>query len=309
MVTAWSINFLVVKVGLRHFAPLTLASFRLVLAGLIMLPVYFIYALNSGPRVRALQTLGAWRQRFDRRDFWTFVQLGLLGVTINQFCFTVGLNYTTVGHSALIIGTGPISILLMAWALGLEALTLRKVLGMALSFGGVAVLAAEHGISPHSGTLWGDLITLTGSLAFALYTVLGKRVATRYDTLSMNAFNYFTGAALVLPLAAWEAVRLSRTRGWGAVGWQGWAALGYVSAVASVLAYLIYFWVLQHMTATRLSAFSYLLPVLATLMGIVLLGEKLTRSLLWGGALVLGGIYLIESGPRENQREGKYVYE
>jgi drug/metabolite transporter (DMT)-like permease len=309
MLTAWSINFLAVKVGLRHFAPLTLASFRLVLAGLIMLPVYLIYVLNFGPPVRASETSGTRRQRFDRRDLWRFVQLGLLGVTINQFCFTVGLNYTTVGHSALIIGTGPILILLMAWALGLEAMTLKKVLGMALSFGGVAVLAAEHGISLHSGTLLGDLITLTGSLAFALYTVLGKRVAAQYDTLSMNAFNYFTGAVLLLPLAAWEAVRLSRTGSWGAVGWQGWAALGYMSVVASVLAYLIYFWILQHMTATRLSAFSYLLPVLTTLLGIVLLGEKLTRSLLVGGALVLAGIYLIESGPRENQREGKYVYE
>lgn len=225
---------------------------------------------------------------------------------MNQVCFTVGLNYTTVGHSALIIGMGPILVLLLACAQGLEALTAKKVFGMAVAFVGVTVLAAEHGLGLHSGTLLGDLITFTGSFAFALYTVLGKKVAAIYDSVSMNAYNYLAGGILVLPLAIHQALRLGRGRGWAAVSWQGWAALGYMAAFASVLAYLIYFWVLRHMTASRLGAFGYLHPVLTTLLGVVLLGEKLTRSLLLGGGLVLAGVALIETGPRENPREEDY---
>jgi len=64
---------------------------------------------------------------------------------------------------------------------------------MALAFGGVAVLAAEHGLSLRAGTLRGDLITLVGSLAFALYTVVGKKVARLYDSVALNCF---TGAAV-----------------------------------------------------------------------------------------------------------------
>ena len=174
---------------------------------------------------------------------------------------------------------------------------------MTLAFGGVMVLAAEHDLSLRSGTLLGDLITFTGSFAFALYTVLGKKVAAVYDSVSMNAYNYLAGGILVLPLAVYEALRLGRAGGWAAVGWKGWAALGYMAAFASVLAYVIYFWVLRHMTASRLGALSYLHPVMTTLLGVVLLGEKLSRSLLLGGGLVLAGVALIESGPRENQRE------
>jgi drug/metabolite transporter (DMT)-like permease len=74
-----------------------------------------------------------------------------------------------------------------------------------------------------------------------------------------------------------------------------------MAGFASVLAYVIYFWVLRHMTAARLGAFGYLHPVLTTVMGIVLLGEKLTGHVALGGGLVLVGVYLIESGPRENQ--------
>ncbi len=297
MVASWSLNFILGKVALNYFAPLTLASFRVVLAALIMLPIYAIGRLAGRATPR----------HFNRHDLWTFGYLGLLSVGLNQVCFTIGLNYTTVGHSALIIGMGPIIILLLARLLGLEALTLKKALGVAIAFAGVTILAAEHGLSLHSATLRGDLITFFGSLAFALYTVLGKKVAAAYDSVSMNTFNYLAGAIVILPLAIYEARGLSRAGGWSQIPWEGWAALGFMAGFASVLAYLIYFWVLRYMTATRLAAFSYVHPLLTTVLGIVLLGERLTAQLVVGGALVLAGVYGVESGPRENQREEKYA--
>jgi len=174
-----------------------------------------------------------------------------------------------------------------------------------VAFAGVVVLAVEHGLSLRSGTLRGDLITLAGSLGFALFTVLGKPVAERYDSVTMNAYNYLAGGVLILPLAAHQAMAVSRTTGWGAVAWEGWAALFYMAAIASVLAYVLYFWTLRYLTASRLGAFAYLHPVITTLLGIALLGERLTASLLVGGGLVLAGVYLIESGPGEEQREEK----
>ncbi len=301
MVALWSFNFIFGKVALRYWPALALASFRLILAALIMLPVY----LALRPRRAALQAPENPPATVSSGDdLWTFAQLGFFGVFLNQVCFTVGLNYTTVGHSALLIGMGPVFILLFARLQGLEALTLRKVLGMVVAFAGVILLVSEHGLSLRSGTLRGDLITLVGTLAFSLYTVLGKKVAAKYDSISMNAGNYCFGALLVLPLAVREGLRLTRTAGWGAIPWQGWAALGYMAAFASVLAYVLYFWVLRHMTATRLGALAYLHPLLTTGMGIALLGEKFTGHLLVGAALVLGGVYGIESGPREDQPEG-----
>jgi drug/metabolite transporter (DMT)-like permease len=175
---------------------------------------------------------------------------------------------------------GPIFILLLAWAQGLEALTPRKVVGMAIAFAGVAVLAAEHGVSLRSATLRGDLITMAGSFSFALYTVLGKKVANVYDTVRMNAFNYFAGATVVLPLAGWQAMRLTRAHGWGVVAWQGCAAVAYMAVFGSVAAYLIYYWALRYTSASRLGALSYLQPVITTSFGVGLLGEELTSRLL-----------------------------
>jgi drug/metabolite transporter (DMT)-like permease len=278
MMLIWGVNFIVAKVALRHLDPVTLASFRVVLSAALILPVYF-----ASPRRRGT---------FSRGDVWEFVKLGLFGVAINQMCFTIGIHYTTVSHSALIVGMGPIYVLVLAWLMGLESMTWKKILGMTLAFSGVVVLAGEQGFSLEGGSLTGDLITLAGSWGFAFYVVLGKKVAPRFESVEMNTFNYLTGAALILPVAVRQALVLD----WRAVAWQGWAGLLFMAAFASVLAYLIYFWALRHVSASRIAAFSYLLPVLATLLGIVFLGEPVTKHLLVGGGLVMAGVYMAEIG-------------
>ena len=160
---------------------------------------------------------------------------------------------------------------------------------------GVAVLASEHGLSLHSASLAGDAITMTGSIGFAMYAVLGKRVTGKYDTLTMTAFNHFAGALLVLPVALYEGARMHSAGRWP-IPWQAWAAVVFMAVFSSALAYVFYFWLLRYLEASQLSAFTYLLPVLATVLGIVLLGEKGSWNQVLGGLLALGGVYWTESG-------------
>lgn len=275
IVLAWSFNFIAGKVALRHLNPLALVSFRIELAALILLLLYL-----SRPQA----------VRFQARDFWTFAILGLFGVVMNSGLFTIGLAFTTAGHSSIILAGGPLLVLLLARAQGLESLTLGKLGGMGLSCIGVVILATEKGLASHSPTLAGDLITFLGSTGFALYTVFAKKVAARYDSLSMNTFNNVAGAILLLPLAIREGIRLD----WADVGWAGWIGVAYMAAVVSVASYLLYYWALRHMSASRLAAISYCQPVLVVLLGILLLGEHITRSLLIGGTLVLIGVYITE---------------
>ena len=307
MVLIWTFNFVIAKVALNYLDPVTLAAFRVEAAGLIFLAVYLLSGRRAGTHRTAIARDSAATStqrglRLDRSEIWLFTRLGIFGVALNQMLFTVGLSHTTVGHSALIIGTGPITVLLLAHLMGLESVTVKKVLGMALSFCVVAVLASEYGMhGSGGGTLRGDLITMVGSLAFAIYEVTSKKVAHRYDTLAMNTLMFLFGAVFILPLAVRQALRLN----WGAVGWQGWAAMLYMASFASVIAYLIFYWALRHLVASRLSAFTYLQPIIATLLSILLLGEKLTNHLLVGGGLVLVGVYLAEVGLRQNGRKSE----
>jgi len=235
------------------------------------------------------------RRGLVARDFWTFVYLGFFGVTVNQMCFTIGLHFTSVSHSAVIVGLSPIYILVLAVLFGLERATGHKAVGMLSALAGVAVLASENGISTHSASIEGDAITMAGSLGFAMYGVLGKRVAGKYDTLTMTAFTHFAGALIVLPLAFHEGLALYAAGNWQQ-SWRVWGALLYMAVFSSALAYVFYFWLLRYLEASQLSAFTYLLPVLATILGIVWLGEKGSWSQVLGAVMSLGGVYWIESG-------------
>ena len=293
VVVIWAINFIAAKIGLRSFPPLTMASFRVCAAGLVIIPFYLgVRRMRLAAFAKTDSALG---RGFTRRDVWTFLYLGFFGVSVNQFCFTLGLHYTSVNHSAVIVGMGPIYTLILAVLLRLERATWHKAVGMTIAFTGIAVLASEHGISAHSASLLGDAITMTGSVGFAIYAVLGKRVAGEYDALTMTAYNHFAGALILLPLAVHQAWMLHATGNWRAVQWEAWAAILYMGLFGSAVAYLLYYWLLRYLEASQLSAFTYLLPVLATILGILTLGEKGSWMELVGGALALGGVYWTES--------------
>ena len=213
-------------------------------------------------------------------------------MVINQGLFTVGLNYTTSNHSAVLIAVGPIIILLLARAMKLEAFTAAKVAGMAISFVGVYLLETEQGSPAHSPLLMGDIITFGGVIGFAIYAVLGKRVVAQYDAIALNTFNCVAAALLLLPLTIRQVIHLD----WQSVGLGGWLGMIYMAVGSSVAAYTIFYWVLRYMTASRVGAVSYFQPVIVILLSMAFLGERPSRLLLEGTALVLMGVFLAEQG-------------
>jgi drug/metabolite transporter (DMT)-like permease len=292
VILIWAINFIAAKIGLRSLPAATLASFRVVLAGTVMIPFY-LFCSRLPAFAEAAETR---RRALTLRDLWIFLYMGFFGVVMNQICFTVGLRYTSVSHAAVIVGMGPIYTLILAVLLKLETATWRKAAGMAMAFAGIAVMALENGISTHSPSVLGDAITMSGSIGFAMYAVLGKRLGGRYDPLTMTAYSHYAGALVVLPVAIYQAVALGSAEHWGGIAWSGWAALLYMAIFSSAVAYLFYFWLLRYLEASQLSAFTYLLPVVATILGILWLGEKGSWSQALGGVLALGGVYWIELG-------------
>jgi O-acetylserine/cysteine efflux transporter len=259
MLVLWSGNYVAGKIALRTLDPITLTCLRLQLAAFIMLAIYFTRRE---------------RQPLKLADAWPFLYLGFLGVVVNQGLFTVGLNFTTSDHSAVIIAIGPIIILAMARALKLEALTAAKVVGMGISFVGVYLLETEHGSPAHSPLL------------------VGKRVAAQYDAIAMNTFNCVAAALLLLPLTIRQSIHLD----WHSVALSGWLGMIYMAVGSSVGAYTIFYWVLRYMTASRVGAVSYFQPIVVILLSMAFLGERPSRMLLEGTALVLVGVFLAERG-------------
>ena len=287
----WAINFLVGKITLRYIPPVTLGCLRVVLGGAFMVclaPVFRRLPIFR-EKSRASRAPLSWR------DYRTFAYLGFFGFVINQICFTTGLHYTSITHSSVIVGMGPIYTLVLAVLFRLEQATWRKAAGMAISLAGVAILASRTDLSSRSPTLLGDVITVCGSLGFAIWVVLGKRVAGKYDPITCTKWSFIFAAFFLLPLAIHQVVTFGPPSAWLALPWQAWWGVLFMTLFSSTLAYFGYLWILRFVEASQLTAFSYLMPVAATAMSIVLLGEPGAWSELFGGALALVGVYWVES--------------
>ena len=277
MVVFWSANFIIGKIALREIDPLLLGGLRLTLAAAFLLPLFFW----SGRGEASLP----WK----RADLPTLLFLGVAGVAMNQTFFLLGLSRTSVAHSALLIGLTPILVLLMSAARGDEAITPRKLVGMGIALAGVTVL----NLAPSKGsgaTLLGDFFVLLGATTFALFTVVSKQITASHGSVPVNTFAYVTAAVVLSPFTLWFAGKGALE----AVSRTAWAATFYMALFPSVVCYLIFFYALRHISASRISAFSYLQPLLATLIAIPTLGERVTGALATGGLLVLSGVYLTE---------------
>jgi drug/metabolite transporter (DMT)-like permease len=278
MVLFWSANYSIGKIALREFPPLLAGGLRCALAAAFILPAYFLQ--REAP---------SW----EMRDAPFLLYLGFFGVTLNQLFFVIGLSRTSAAHSALIMGMTPVFVLLFAGAIQQERLTAQKAAGMLIALGGVAILnALPAGAEGARPTLLGDFFIALAAMAFALFTVMGKKISLRHSAVTVNTFGYVGGALALAPLTLWEARGFS----FGRVSLAAWSSLVYMALFSSVISYVIYYHALGRITASRVSAFNYLQPIVATLLAVAALGERVTLPVVAGGAVIFSGVYLTERG-------------
>ena len=276
MLLFWSLNYVVGKVALREFPPVLLTCLRTTIAGAFILPIYL------------------WRERgkpsgWTSRELGELLLLGFYGVIANQLFFVLGLAWTSVAHAAVIMTLMPILVLLLAAFLGQERITTRKVVGMTIAAAGVGVLQLERK-SGSGATLLGDFCTFLCGISLAVFTVRSKQLMKRFGSLMINSVAYIGCSLAIAPLTIWLSFRYGAGRASAAA----WGSVTYMAVFSSVLAYFIYNYALTYMPASRASAVSYLQPLGATLLAVLLLGEPVTTALAIGGILVLTGVFVTE---------------
>lgn len=276
----WSLRYIASKFALREFRPLTLAAIRIVLATTLL----GIVVRFSGERRNS--------EPIPRSAWSLFIQMGLFGIALNQLFFILGLSRTLASHSALIIATSPIVVLLIARLRGMEGLARFRILGMIISVLEVIALNLRQGFRLETQYLLGDMITSLGVLSFSYYTVMGKDVSQQFGLLRATFATYVAGMLFLIPVG----VLTWNRQPWHQVTWRGLVALGYMVVFGSVVAYVIFYFALRHSDASRVASYAYLQPVMASALSIFFLGERLTLSLVTGILIILSGVFIAERG-------------
>jgi drug/metabolite transporter (DMT)-like permease len=282
MTVLWSMNYYAAKVVTAELWPFAAAGLRSVFGALAIGLYYFVVHRDSR------ETGGAWQTL-------RFMGLGTIGVSLNQYFFMEGMSRTSVAHGALIIALTPAIVLVLAVLAGQEHITRWKVAGLVLATSGIACLQLGADKSK-AATLVGDLIVFGASTSFATYTVLSKRLAAnaqvRASGMTVVTYGFIGSALLFMPGLIWALPRLPLA----SIGVSAWMGLAYMSIATSAICYAIYYQALEALPASRVSALSYLQPLLAITTAIPLLGEPITKMLVAGGALILAGVVLAERG-------------
>ncbi|BBT15532.1 membrane protein [Metapseudomonas otitidis] len=247
-------------------------------------------AIRSGIAALVLGAITLWRE--GRGAFGDGTLLPGLGVgllfTLEFFCISEGLVRTSASHIAVFLYTAPIFA-----ALGLhlilpeERLSPVQWLGVLVAFGGIA-LAFLGKPGNAAGSLFGDALGICAAVAWGATTVL-IRGSSLSEAAPVKTLFYQLGVAgLVLLAVAAATGRLGLIPSDRAL-----LSLGFQVVVVALISYLGWFWLLRRYLASRLSMLSFMTPLFGVGFGVLVLGEPLDSSFIFGGLLVLGGLLLV----------------
>ena len=270
----WSSAFVPSRVLSRMGEPLWVLTVRFAIASVLM-AVVVVALRRPWPRTRA-----AWIQ---------IAGYGLLANATYLGCTYEALRHLSSGMGAIIASTNPLLLALVAPALLNEPLTGRKIVGLLLGFGGVLVA-----MSARAGTQAARpadvLLAFVGVVALVGSTLVFKRLKTAEDLLAANTVQLGTASVALLPVA----ILLE-----GAPHFPPTAEfilnLAYLILVMSLGATFLWFWLLRHGEASRVSAFYFLTPIFGLALGALLLGEPVRPLDGLGLAAVAAGIVLVQS--------------
>jgi drug/metabolite transporter (DMT)-like permease len=274
----FAINYIISKIGMHAFNPLTFAYLRIIGATVI---------LNVVVRERDAAPLAP-------GDGWRLTWFGILGVVINQSLFLAGLALTSAHAAAILITAVPIFALCAALVLGRERPTAIKIGGIVLAAAGALTLVGGEGFAGTTKSLIGDLLIIGNSLSYALYLVFSKPVMARLSARRVIARMFAVSSVLMLPIAAWPMMH----EHWSVVPPQAWYALAFVIAGPTIAGYLMQAWALKYAESSVVAAYTYLQPFFAAILAAVFLQEQIRLVAILAGAMIVAGVYVSGRGVR-----------
>ncbi|MGI6853245.1 DMT family transporter [Mesorhizobium sp. 1B3] len=226
---------------------------------------------------------------------WPGILAGLLFGAEFVLIF-IGLDYTSVARSALMVNTMPFWVLLGAHFLLGERMSLAKLGGLVLAFAGVVVVFSDGLSLPGPEAIKGDLMSLCAGVFWAATTIVIKASKlSRASAEKMLLYQLVVSAVVILPLIplAGPVLRDVSSLATGALVFQA----VYVVAFT----YILWFWMMRRYPAAGLSSFAFLTPVFGVLLGGLLLDEPLTARLFLALGLIAAGLIIVNRPARAKE--------
>jgi len=252
----------------------------------------FLRSLISSAGLSLFLLTQGHRLKIAREDWKQLAMLGFLGIPVNQFFYLYGLKFSTAANGALLYATTPVFILVLSSVVLKERMTKRKTIGILLAFAGVAIVVFERGVDFSSEYTFGNLMILIAVLAWALFTIYGKPMILKYGAMQTTSVAMLTGTVIFLPIGLLFSLGFPYSQ----LGSGHWAGILYLGIGTSIFGYLLWYYALGRIEASKLAVFANGQPIVATLLSLIFLDYTLTAPFILGGVVTMIGVILTQLG-------------
>jgi drug/metabolite transporter (DMT)-like permease len=283
LILFWGSSFVFVDIALGEgLTPIAIATIRFLIAG----SLFLVAILLEKMRDRSFRLLA------EKKDFPTLLLLALTGVT---FFFTIqytGIELAGPSIAAILVCLlSPVLIAVFSALIFQERLTKRQVVGILFAGLGTSMVIAGGSTNVKSGStaFWGTLILLATPVLWATYTLLGKRLMTKYKPFLVVAYVNLFGGWFLVPFSLAEGslkqVFMLST--------SGWLIILFLAVTCSFIGYYIWFYVISQIGPVITSSFLFAEPLVTALFALALVGEKLSAISIIGGLMIFAGVSLV----------------
>lgn len=274
----WAGAFIAAKLSAPFIPAFTLTFLRFFIATVIL---YFIVVKKE----KGLYKL-------KKSDIPVFLFTGIIGMFGYHVFFFTAIKYTTAISSSIIGASNPIITSLFAIIFLHDKFTMKRIIGILLSFLGVFLTITEGNIFIIKSMAFnkGDILMLVAVFMWALYSVYSKKVSPRYTPLILTFYSFVFCTVFLIPFVIYE----NPISYIGKVPYYSYISVVYMSIFASVIGYLVQQISIKQIGPSRTSIFINLVPAFSIVLSILLLGESISVIKLFTTVLIIAGVYICQ---------------
>jgi drug/metabolite transporter (DMT)-like permease len=277
----WGSTYLTIRIAIETIPPMLMAGSRFLLAGLIL----FAFVWRPGAR----------RERITKRQWLSALIIGACLLLGGNGIVTWGEQYVSSGLVALIVAMAPLWMAVLAPLFGGARVRLVAAIGVAVGLAGVVLLLRPGGAAP---TEWQTFIVPLSPLIWACGSLYAQRAPVPRQALTATAMEMVAGGLLltIVGLALGEASHVHLDQVTAASAW----AYIYLVLIGALAGYTAYIWLLHHVSSTSASTYAYVNPLVAVVLGALVLGEPVTWLTAVAGVMILAAVALILNSRRRS---------
>lgn len=229
----------------------------------------------------------------EKKDLPKIIISSIFGITINIGFYFVALHYTASINAAIIACAGPAFLIILSMIFLRERPTRKMLLGNLLGLTGVLLIVLESdGGANATASLFGNILLVISTLGAVINTILAKEIIKKYHPITLTFWTFLIGAITFYPMLLQESIQYGFLAN---LNMQGLIGILYGALLTSLVAWFIFFWSLEYVSASETSIFNYVQPVISIIVAIPLVGEFPNLFFIAGSILVLGGMYIAEN--------------